>query len=471
LNQRIIANKCRLYFYDIIKPFYHGFNVEVNYLKSVNNLIYLDYQEVKMVLEIRKYPMYHADVKQPYSKSVVVGNLVYCASMDGRLLKTGKYSSNAAEQAMSALEKIKGALEEAGTTMDNIVRTTILLKNVEDYEIMREAELQYYQQNAPILIEEPPASKVIQSHYFINPEVLVEIEAIAVLSKDMPGWEVKKYPMYLAGIKQQYSRSVVVGNLIFCSGMDARSFETGQVPGNSIAEQMTAALDNLKSTLRETGATMDKLVETTILLTNLDNYASMRETEGEYYQNHARRMVDEPPASTFIKTASLASPECLVEIQATAVLSEDRSGWKVTKYPEWCAGKRLVIPWFPTGMPHLSKAVVVGDFIIGGGCAARTARSEDTIGTTITEQVKVTLGVIKDTVEDAGGSMNNVIQTFILLKDIRDYSLMREAELEYYQQYAPNLIEEPPVSTVIQPYSLARPDYLIEMDALSVITR
>ena len=48
---------------------------------------------------------------------------------------------------------------------------------------------------------------------------------------------------------------------------------------------------------------------------------------------------------------------------------------------------------------------------------------------------------------------------------------MREAELEFYRQYAPRLIAEPPVSTVIEPYALARPDYLIEMDALSVITK
>lgn len=424
-----------------------------------------------MTLEITKYPMYYAGVKQPYSKSAVVGNLVYCAGMDGGLPETGKYIPDVAEQAMSALEKIKGALEEAGTSMDNIIRTGILLRNMEDYDRIREVELQYYQQYAPALIDEPPASNVIQSHYFINPEALVEIEAIAVLSKDSSGWEVKKYPMYFAGIKQPYSRSAVVGNLVFCSGMDARSFETGQVIGNNIAEQMMTALENLRSTLRETGATMDKLIETTILLTDLDNYARMRETEGEYYQSHARRMVDEPPASTFIRTASLARPDCLVEIQAIAVLSEDRPGWKLTKYPEWCAGKRLVIPWYSAGMPHLSKAVVVGDFIIGGGCAARTAKSEDTIGTTITEQVKVTLDVIRDTVEDAGGSMNNIIQTFILLKDINDYSLMRKVEMEYYRQYAPNLVEAPPVSTVIQPYSLARPDYLIEMDALSVITR
>ena len=425
-----------------------------------------------MGLEIKKYPMYSAGVKQPYSRSVVVGNLVYCAGMDGATLETGRVSSgNVAEQTVAALDKIKDALKEARTSMDNIVRTVILLKDMEDYERVQATCQRYYQKHAPLLIDAPPASKVIQYHYHIKPESLVEIEVIAVLSRDMPGWEVKKYPMYYAGVKQPYSKSVVVGNLIYLSGMDGRSLETGKVCSSNIADQVETTLDNIKSALREAGTTMDNIVDTVMLLTDLDNYACMRETEAEYLQSHARRLVDQPPASTFIKTASLAKPECLVEIQATAVVSQDQPGWKVTKYPEWCAGKRTVIPWFPAGMPHLSKAVVVGDFILGGGCAARTAKSEDTIGTTITEQMKVTLGVIKDTVEDAGGSMDNIIQTFILLKDIKDYPLMREAELEFYRQYAPRLVEEPPVSTVVQPYSLARPDYLVEMDALSVITR
>jgi 2-iminobutanoate/2-iminopropanoate deaminase len=425
-----------------------------------------------MSLGIKKYPMYYAGVRQPYSKSVVVGNLVYCAGMDGADLETGRISSDdVAGQTVVALDKVRDALKEAGTSMDNIVRTVILLKNVEDYERVREAELKYYQQNATLLVNEPPASKVIQYHYHVRPEALVEIEVTAVLSQNEPGWEVKKSPMYCGGVKQPYSKSVVVGNLIYLSGMDGRSLETGKVGSSNIAEQMETALDNIKGALREAGATLDNIVDTVMLLTDLNNYACMRETEAEYLQSHARRLVDQPPASTFIKTDSLAKPECLVEIQATAVVSQDRPGWKVTKYPEWCAGKRLVIPWFPAGMPHLSKAVVVGDFILGGGCSARTAKSEDTIGTTITEQMKVTLSVIKDTVEDAGGSMDSIIETFIMLKDIRDYSLMREAEIEFYKQYAPRLIEEPPVSTVIQPYALARPDYLVEMDSLGVITR
>jgi 2-iminobutanoate/2-iminopropanoate deaminase len=299
----------------------------------------------------------------------------------------------------------------------------------------------------------------------------VEIGVTAVISRKQPGWKVKSYPLSYAGVRQPYSKSVSAGNLVFLSGMDGRSFETGKVTSDNISDQVWATMDNIKKTLREAGTTMDSIVDTVMLLTDLKNYACMRETEAEYLQSHARRLVDQPPASTFIKVVSLARPECLVEVQATAVLAEDRPGWKVVKYPEWCAGKRTVIPYFPAGMPHLSKAVVVGDFILGGGCSARTAKSEATVGTTISEQMQVTLSVVKDTIEDAGGSMDNIIQTFVMLKDIKDYPQMHQAEVEFYRQYAPRLVEEPPVTTVIQPHALARPDYLIEMDALSVIIR
>ena len=422
--------------------------------------------------EMKKYLTYYAGTKQRYSKSTVVGNLIFCSGMDGATLETGEVSSNdVAEQTVVALDKVKDALTEAGGSIDNIVRTVIFLRNMQDYECMRETELEYYQQHAPPLVEEPPASRVIQSHSLVRPESLVEIDVFGVISRDKSGWEMKKYPMYYAGVKQRYSESAAVGNLIFCSGMDGRTLETGKVPSNDVAEQMVVALDKIKGALREVGATMDNIVETVIFLVDLKDYPRMRETEVEYYQNHACLLVEEPPASTFIRPASLANPECLVEIQATAVVSKEEPGWKMRKYPEYCEGKRQIVPWVPAGWPHTSKAVVVGNLIIGSGAAARTPKSPETVGRDIAEQVQVTLAVIKDRLEDAGGSMNDVVKNFILLKDMKDYSLMREAELEFYQQHAPRLLEEPPASTVIQPYSLARPDYLVEIDVIGVISR
>jgi enamine deaminase RidA (YjgF/YER057c/UK114 family) len=46
---------------------------------------------------------------------------------------------------------------------------------------------------------------------------------------------------------------------------------------------------------------------------------------------------------------------------------------------------------------------------------------------------------------------------------------MRETEWEYWQTYAPSLIEEPPASTFVMPASLARDNMLIEIDVVACL--
>jgi len=67
--------------------------------------------------------------------------------------------------------------------------------------------------------------------------------------------------------------------------------------------------------------------------------------------------------------------------------------------------------------------------------------------------------------------MNNIIKTLMLLKNLEDYPIMRKTELEYYQKHAPLLVEQPPASTFMKPASLARPEYLVEMDVTAVLSR
>jgi 2-iminobutanoate/2-iminopropanoate deaminase len=419
--------------------------------------------------QLKKYPMYYRVNKKPYSKTAVVGNLIFCSAMDGTALKTGKVTSHKIEEQMTVvLNKIKEAIEEAGGSLDNLVSTDICLRSMQDHEHLREAEQEFFRKYAPSLALEPPASRVIQSDALVNPESLVEVDAVGAISMDKPEWRVTKYPMYCGGVKQPYSKSAAVGNLLFCSGMDGIDLDTGKVTSNDVAGQMLVALNKLKNTLKEAGATLDNTIKTTIMLKDLKDYARMRETEVEYYQDHARFLVGEPPASTFMKSGALVNDGCLVEILATAIVSKKIPEWEMIKYPEYCEGKKTNVPWVPTSWPHLSKAVVVGNLIISSGSAARTSKSPDTIGTDIKEQMKVTLGVTKDMLEDIGGSMNDIVKYFIILKDIKDYQLMREAELEYYREHAPGLLVHPPVNTVIQ-NGLARPDYLVEMDTYALL--
>jgi 2-iminobutanoate/2-iminopropanoate deaminase len=127
------------------------------------------------------YSLVYAGKKQRFARSVVVGDIVFVSGSSGRTMETGEVSSdNIRDQMIVALDKIRGALEEAGSSMDNIVKTFIMLKHVEDYQIMRDTELEYYRKYAPFLVDNPPASTFMQPASLSKPNMLVEIEVTAV---------------------------------------------------------------------------------------------------------------------------------------------------------------------------------------------------------------------------------------------------------------------------------------------------
>ena len=90
---------------------------------------------------------------------------------------------NFEEQMVSALDKVRAAMEEVGSSMNNVVKTLMLLRNLDDYPRMRKTELEYYQKHAPFLVDNPPASTFMQVASLAKPEFLVEIDVIGVLSR------------------------------------------------------------------------------------------------------------------------------------------------------------------------------------------------------------------------------------------------------------------------------------------------
>ena len=132
----------------------------------------------------------------------------------------------------------------------------------------------------------------------------------------------KTYPLYYGAQKQKFARSVVVGDIVFLSGMSGRTMETGDVSSDDVKEQMLVALDKVRAALEEAGSSMDHIVKTTIYLKDVKNYDVMRQTEQEYWHKYAPGLIEEPPASTFIMPASLARPSMLVEIDVIACLKD-----------------------------------------------------------------------------------------------------------------------------------------------------
>ena len=131
----------------------------------------------------KTFPLRYAGVKQRYASCVVAGDLVFCSGMTGRSLEAGEISSDdIAGQMVTALDNVKAALEEAGSSMEDIVKVVIYLKDMKDYQAMRNTEYEYYQKHCPSLLDEPPASTVLQVVSLARPRVLVEVDVVAALS-------------------------------------------------------------------------------------------------------------------------------------------------------------------------------------------------------------------------------------------------------------------------------------------------
>ena len=130
----------------------------------------------------KTYPLYYEGKKQRFARSVASGGFVFLSGSSGRTIETGDVSSSdVTEQTKVALDKIKLALAEAGSSLEHIVKMTIYLRNISDYQAMKDAEFKYYQKHAPSLAEDPPASTVVQVVSLSKPSMLVEFDAIAIL--------------------------------------------------------------------------------------------------------------------------------------------------------------------------------------------------------------------------------------------------------------------------------------------------
>ncbi|XP_032677552.1 2-iminobutanoate/2-iminopropanoate deaminase isoform X2 [Odontomachus brunneus] len=86
----------------------------------------------------------------PYSQAVLVDRTLYLSGMLGVDPKTQKLvDGNAVAQARQALINIKNILEEAGSSLEKVVKTTILLNNLDDFGGINEVYKEFFTANYP----------------------------------------------------------------------------------------------------------------------------------------------------------------------------------------------------------------------------------------------------------------------------------------------------------------------------------
>ncbi|WQW30451.1 RidA family protein [Helicobacter pylori] len=109
----------------------------------------------------------------PYSQAIATNDLVFVSGQLGIDVSTGEFKgADIHSQTTQSMENIKAILKEAGLGMDSVVKTTILLKNLDDFSVVNEIYGSYF--------KEPYPARATFQVAKLPKDALVEIEAIAI---------------------------------------------------------------------------------------------------------------------------------------------------------------------------------------------------------------------------------------------------------------------------------------------------
>lgn len=108
----------------------------------------------------------------PYSQAVEINGFVYTSGQLGLHPETGQFGEGVQEQAKLSLSNVKAILEAAGTSLDQVVKTTVFLKDMNDFAAVNEIYGDFFS-------EPYPARSAVEVAR-LPKDGLVEIEVIAV---------------------------------------------------------------------------------------------------------------------------------------------------------------------------------------------------------------------------------------------------------------------------------------------------
>ena len=107
----------------------------------------------------------------PYVQAQIIGDLVFTSGQIPLVPATGELITEIKAATKQSLENVKAILEEAGSSLDKVVKTVVFIKNMDDFALVNEVYGEYF------VINKPARSCVEVAR--LPKDALIEIEAIA----------------------------------------------------------------------------------------------------------------------------------------------------------------------------------------------------------------------------------------------------------------------------------------------------
>ena len=107
----------------------------------------------------------------PYSQGIKIGDFIFTSGQIPINPETGELVCDIQKATRQSLENVKAVLEAAGTTLRNVVKVSIFVKDMNDFALINEIYAEYFNEN-------PPARSCVEVAR-LPKDAVIEIEAIA----------------------------------------------------------------------------------------------------------------------------------------------------------------------------------------------------------------------------------------------------------------------------------------------------
>src|SRR5207248_1551038 len=342
---------------------------------------------------------YSAAIQVPAGRVLFVSGQIAVDPAKDRLVK-----GDAAKQTERAMENVKAVLEAAGSTLDDVVKTTIFLTDLADFPKVNDTYGRYFQKT-------PPARATVQVSA-LSRGARVAVEAVAISRAADSG--AAGGPVSTAGAPKAigpYSQAVETraGSLLFVSGQIPVDPATGELVQGDIAAQTERVMENLKAVLASAGASFSDVVKTNVYMVDLvGDGTKMNETYGRYFQKSF-------PARATVQMAALPKG-ARIEIECVAVTRGGAAG-------------AVESPRAPKELGAYSQGIGVspGSFLFVSGQIPVDPATGHTILGDARAQTDRVMQNLKAVLEAAGASFDKVVKTTIFVADMADYAKINEA--------------------------------------------
>ena len=109
----------------------------------------------------------------PYSQGMIAGGMVFTSGQLPVDPASGEIPDTVQEQARISLENVRAVVEAAGSSMDQVIKTTVFIKNMDDFAKINEVYAQFF--------AEPFPARACVEVARLPKDALVEIECVALL--------------------------------------------------------------------------------------------------------------------------------------------------------------------------------------------------------------------------------------------------------------------------------------------------